>query len=81
MTRPSLEPQDLLALLNWELAAYEECAGTRFTSIRPMAGRDDLGCNWVDAAVATDHHLALGEQFIVHHIVEQTRRRFDLTIH
>ncbi|HET7669634.1 MAG TPA: hypothetical protein VFK84_04480 [Burkholderiales bacterium] len=81
MRRPSLEPDDLLALLNWELAAYEECAGTRFTSIRPFPARDDIGCNWVDAGFATDHRMALDEQFIVHHIVEQTRRRFDLTIH
>ena len=68
-------------MLNWELAAYEECAGTRFTSIRPIDGRDDRGCNWLDARLVSDHRMALGEQFIVHHVVEQTRRRFDLTVH
>jgi hypothetical protein len=81
MPRQGLPQQDLIALLNWELAAYDECAGCRFTSIRPMADRDDAGCNWLDARVQTDHRLGLEEHFIVRHVVEQTRREFDLATH
>ena len=81
MQRQSLKQQDLLALLNWELAAYDECAGCHFISIRPMADRDDVGANWFDARVHADHRLGVEEQFIVRHVVEQTRRQFDLATH
>lgn len=74
----ALSTQDLIALLNWELAAYEECEGCRFTSVRPMADRDDAGANWFDARVQADHHLSLEEHFIVRRVVEETRRRFDV---
>lgn len=74
----ALSTHDLIALLNWELAAYEECDGCRFTSIRGMRERDDAGANWLDARLQADHRLDMAEQFIVRHIVDQTRRRFDL---
>ncbi len=74
----ALPAKDLIALLNWELAAYEECDGCRFTSIRAMRERDDAGANWFDARVQSDHRLGLDEQFIVHRVVEETRRRFEL---
>lgn len=74
----ALSTNDLITLLNWELAAYEECAGCRFTSIRRMSERDDAGANWLDARVQSDHHLSLEEHFIVRRVVEETRRRFDV---
>jgi len=74
----TLSTKDLIALLNWQLAAYDECAGCRFTSIRRLRGRDDCGTNWVDAFVRADHRPGLPEQFIFRHIVEETRRRFDV---
>ena len=80
-TRQSLNREELLALLNWELAAYEQCEGAHFSSIRPMRERDDTGCNWFDARVATDHKLGIDEYFIVRHVVEQTRQEFDLRTH
>jgi len=76
--REALKPSDLLALLNWELAAYDECAGCRFTSIRPMGVRDDAGCNWFDARVRADHRMGTAEHFIVGNVVEETRRAYDL---
>lgn len=76
-----LSKRELLALLNWELAAYEQCEGAHFKSIRSMQGRDDAGCNWIDAAVTSDHALGTDEQFIVHHVIEETRRKFDLRTH
>jgi hypothetical protein len=42
MTRPALEQHDLIALLNWELAAYDECDGCRFTSIRSLRVDEQL---------------------------------------
>jgi len=74
----ALSAKDLLALLNWELAAYDACDGCRFTSIRTMRDRDDAGANWLDARVQSDHRLGMEEQSIVRGVVEQTRRRFDL---
>jgi hypothetical protein len=79
--RQSLSKRELLALLNWELAAYEQCEGARFRSIRTMAVRDDAGCNWLDARVASDHPLGTDEHFIVRHVVEETRRKFDVRTH
>jgi hypothetical protein len=76
--RETRSPHDLVRLLNWELAAYESCAGTRFTSIRPMATPDDSGCNWLDARVQSDHALDLVERGIVRRVVAQTRREFNL---
>jgi hypothetical protein len=51
----ALPAKDLIAPLNWELAAYEQCDGCR-----------------------SDRRLGLEEQFIVHRVVEETRRRFEL---
>jgi hypothetical protein len=79
--RSSLSKRELLALLNWELAAYDQCEGAHFKSIHALPGRDDSGCNWIDASVAADHALGTAEQFIVHHVIEETRRRFDLRTH
>jgi hypothetical protein len=80
-TRQELSPKELVALLNWELAAYPECEGCRFTSIRDMPVRDDSECNWFDARLQSDHHLGVDEHFIVRHVIEQTRREFDLLPH
>lgn len=78
VARPALSQHDLIQLLNWELAAYEECRGCRFTSIRPMADPDDSGCNWRDARLLSDHRLELGERDIVRRVIEQTRQEFNL---
>jgi hypothetical protein len=76
----ALSAKDLLALLNWELSAYDACDGCRFTSIRPMRDRDDAGANWLDARVQADHRLGVDEHFIVRRVVEETRRSFDLAL-
>ena len=74
----TLSAKDLVALLNWELSAYEECDGCRFTSVGPMRERDSAGANWLDARVQSDQRLGLDQQFIVQHVVEETRRSFEL---
>jgi hypothetical protein len=77
-TREARSPHDLIQLLNWELAAYERCEGTRFTSIRSMATPDDSGCNWQDARVQSDHRLDLTERGIIQRVITQTRREFNV---
>jgi hypothetical protein len=77
-SRQPRDPHDLVQLLNWELAAYERCAGTRFTSINAMPGPDDSGCNWRDARVESDHALDLTERGIVRRVIVQTRREFNV---
>jgi len=79
--RQILSKRELLALLNWELAAYEQCEGAHFSAIRTMRERDDSGCNWFDARVASDHPLGVDEHFIVRHVVEETRHKFDVRTH
>ncbi len=75
----TLPAPDLIALLNWQLSAYEECEGCRFTSIRRMRDRDDAGTNWLDARLRADHRLGVAEQFIAQQIVAETRRQFDVS--
>ena len=77
--RAALNPHDLIQLLNWELAAYERCAGTRFTSIDVTARPDDSGCNWRDARLQSDHALDLTERSIVRRVIVQTRREFNVS--
>ena len=77
-TKISLNQHDLVQLLNWELAAYERCSGTRFTSINSMPKPEASGCNWRDARLQSDHPLDLTERGIVRRVVAQTRREFNV---
>jgi hypothetical protein len=78
ISRQARSPHQLVQLLNWELAAYERCAGTRFMSINAMAKPDDSGCNWRDARLQSDHGLDLTERGIVRRVIAQTRREFNV---
>ena len=77
--RRALSEHELVQLLNWELAAYEGCGGTRFVSIKSAASRDPSGCNWRDARVRSDHSLDRRERRIVRRVIAQTRREFNLS--
>jgi len=79
LSREMRNQHDLIQLLNWELAAYDKCEGTRFTSIRSMATPDDSGCNWRDARVQSDHRLDLTERGIIMRVIAQTRQEFNLS--
>ena len=78
ITREARSKHDLIQLLNWELAAYEKCGGTRFTSIQSAARPDDSGSNWRDARVQSDHALDLTERGIIRRVIAQTRREFNV---
>ena len=70
----------LLELLNWELAAYEQCAGCHFTAVE--AGSDGFGsCNWSGARLETDHPLGLAEELITRLVVAETKNCYDLAPH
>ena len=79
VSRQARSQHELVQLLNWELAAFERCHGTHFTSIRSRARPDDSGCNWQDARVQSDHALDLTERGIVRRVIAQTRREFDVS--
>jgi hypothetical protein len=76
--RNTLNQHDLVELLNWELAAYDNCGGCHFTSIRPLPDPDDSGCNWRDARLQADHRLDREERDIVRHVIDETRHQFNL---
>lgn len=78
MERQVLDPRSLISLLNFELAAYAECDGCYFDSIRRMPERDATGCNWLDAGLQSNRELGAKEHLIARHVVAQTRREFDL---
>jgi hypothetical protein len=79
LSRQALSQHDLVQLLNWELAAYERCGGTRFTSIISTTSPDDSGCNWRDARLQSNHKLDLTERGIVRRVIAQTRREFNVS--
>ena len=67
-----LTEQALLELLNWELAAYEECNGCHFTKIHRSAA------GWSGAELEADHPLDIAEHFISSQVVAETRQAFSL---
>lgn len=77
--RQALSEHDLLALLNWELSAYEECAGDHFTAVTPARG--DAECNWSGARLESDHALGADEQLITRLVVDETKRNYDVALH
>jgi hypothetical protein len=76
--KAEINEHDLVQLLNWELAAYERCNGTRFTSIKSVESPDPAGCNWRDARVKSDHALDRSERRIVRRVIAQTRQEFNV---
>lgn len=78
LPKQALSEDALLQLLNWELAAYDECAGCRFTAVKPICGDEGADGNWADARLEADHPLDLAEHFIARRVVSETRRVFDL---
>ena len=78
VSRPALSQHDLVELLNFELAAYEQFGGCHFTTVKPMPRPDESGCNWRVADLQADHRLDLVERGIVRRVIEQTRQEFNV---
>jgi hypothetical protein len=70
--KTQLKEDALLELLNWELAAYDECAGCHFTRL------ERAGEEWVDAKLEADHSLDTAERFIARQVVTETRQVFGV---
>jgi hypothetical protein len=70
LSRQKLSQPDLIALLNWELAAYEECDGCRFTAIEARPG------NWEAAVIANSE----AQRDVLEHVLAETREQFDVAL-
>lgn len=70
--RQTLGREELLQLLNWELAAYEQCEGRHFAAVDPQPGGQ-----W-SAHLEDDGSVDFRQYALAWHVVEQTRRTFDL---
>ena len=69
--KQALNRDELLQLLNWELAAYDGCEGCHFSGVEPT------GAGW-SARIDVDASTGLVEYTIAHAVLEQTRRVYDL---
>jgi hypothetical protein len=79
ISRQALSEHNLVQLLNWELAAFDKCSGTRFITVSSMAKPDHSGCNWREAQLQADHPLDLTERGIVRRVIALTRREFNVS--
>jgi hypothetical protein len=68
-----LNRHDLLQLLNWELAAYEQCAQCHFAGIDPLPE-----AAWT-AHLEDEGQVSLAQYALARQVVEQTRQVFDLS--
>lgn len=68
--RQKLSPPDLIALLNWELAAYEECDGCHVTGVETVPG------SWKAKMVDDTRAPSLAKEMIVAHVLAETREQF-----
>jgi hypothetical protein len=67
-SRQKLSQHDLIDLLNFELAAYEECEGCHVTGIEVTRG------NWKAALVGDSP----ARQKIIEQVLAETREQFDV---
>ena len=72
LLKQRLSREELLQLLNWELAAYEQCEGRHFSAIDPEPDE-----HWT-AHLEDDGSVDFDEYAVAWHVVEQTRQAFDL---
>jgi len=76
--RQYLSQPELIALLNWELAAYDECSGCHFTAVElaPLAAGSE--CNWTGAAVEDAGAGDARKQRITAQVLAETREQFNV---
>ena len=76
--RQNLSEHDVLMLLNFELAAYEECADCHFTSLRPAKVADETGCNWRDADLQVDGEATEAARKITEKVLDEVRETYNV---
>ena len=72
LLKQRLSRQELLELLNWELAAYEQSEGRHFAAVDLEPDE-----HW-SAHLEDDGSVDFDQYALAWHVVEQTRRAFDL---
>ena len=75
--REFLSAHDALALLNFELSAYDECADCHFTSIKPSV-RDGTGSNWRGASLHSDGPITGAARRIGARVVDEVREAYNI---
>jgi len=76
-SRHQLTQHDLIDLLNFELAAYEECGGCHVTAVE-LAPLPYGGCNWRGAKIEAPDGLDAQKQRIIEQVLAETREQFNV---
>ena len=75
--REMLSAHDVLALLNFELSAYDECADCHFTSIKPCL-RDETGSNWRGAHLHSDGTITEAVRRIGRQVLDEVHEAYNI---
>ena len=78
MARKEVTEQELIAIINNELAKREECTGCRVRGIMALQQPDGDGCNWSEPIVSCSGVPASVCLATANQLVAQTRARFNL---
>ncbi|HEU4351356.1 MAG TPA: hypothetical protein VFR66_05735 [Burkholderiales bacterium] len=76
--RRTLSQPDLIALLNWELAAYEECDGCHVTNVQRSPAALKTECNWCGAVIDDPGPADARKHTIIEQVLAETREQFDV---
>jgi hypothetical protein len=76
-SRQQLSQHDLIDLLNFELAAYEECSGCHVTAVE-LAPLAYGSCNWRAARVEGAGGPDAQKRRIIEQVLAETREQFDV---
>jgi hypothetical protein len=76
-SRHHLSQRELIDLLNFELAAYEECSGCHVTAVE-LAPFAYGPCDWRGAKVEAAGGLDPQKQRIIEQVLAETREQFDV---
>jgi hypothetical protein len=74
----TLSRPDLVALLNWELAAYEECDGCHVSDVKLAPAVSAAACNWCGAVLEDAGEADPRKQMIIDEVLAETREQFDV---
>lgn len=75
--REILSAHDVLALLNFELSAYDECADCHFTSVKPSI-RDETGSNWRGASLHSDGPMTDAARRIGRQVFDEVHEAYNI---
>jgi hypothetical protein len=76
--KQDLSEHDVLALLNFELSAYEECARCHFTSVKPAVVADESGCNWRGADLQVEGDATEAARRISRRVLDEVREAYNI---